>query len=451
MLTTPETFENIYSVSRLNREARQLLEGSFPVLWVEGELSNFLAHNSGHWYFSLKDSQAQLRCALFRAQSRKLGFQPKDGMQVRVRGRVSLYEGRGDFQLLVDHMEEAGEGKLRKAFEALKKRLSAASLFDPAHKKPLPEIPRAIGVITSPTGAALRDILSILKRRFPCAPIIIYPTLVQGETAAAAIAQALHTANRRQECDVLILARGGGSLEDLWPFNEEIVAQAIFDSKIPLISGIGHEIDFTIADFVADKRAPTPSGAAEEVAPDRGELWQRLQQEKRHLLKQMHSKLGPAQQQLCWLQKQLQQQHPQRKLAEQAQQLDLCEAALLRLQNKLLHDRQAQLKTSLAQFLGQTPRHRIHHQHQLLNIQQEHFKTLIMKVLHQRQLDMANTATKLDTLSPLNTLKRGYAIVTHAKDGPILRSTKEVKQGSLLNLSLQDGSLDCRVEKIFNR
>lgn len=395
--------DSIYTVARLNREARELLEGSFPPLWVEGELSNFIAHSSGHWYFSLKDAQAQVRCALFRAHNRKVAFQPKNGLQVRVYGNVSLYEGRGDFQLIVEQMEEAGEGKLRKAFEALKKRLSEEGLFDPAHKKPLPDLPNRLGVITSPTGAAIRDILSVLKRRFPALPVIIYPTLVQGETAAPQIVKALQIANQRQECDVLILARGGGSLEDLWPFNEEIVARAIFESQLPIITGIGHEVDFTIADFVADQRAPTPSGAAELVSPDCGELEQLLQKELRHLQKQMQTKLLPLQQQLNWMYKHLQQLHPQHKLAEKAQQLDLCESSLLR---------------------------------------------LIKQVLQQRQFSLSTAAAKLDVLSPLNTLNRGFVLATRQPGKQLLKSVQDVKKGESLNLCLRDGNLDCTVDEV---
>jgi len=446
-----EVGNQIYTVSQLNREARQILEGNFPLLWVEGELSNFKAHTSGHWYFSLKDAQAQVSCALFRAQNRKINFQPKDGMQVRIRGQVSLYEGRGSFQLIVDSMEEAGQGKLQKAFEALKKRLAEAGLFDPAHKKPLPPTPQCLGVITSPTGAAIRDILSVLKRRFPCLPVIIYPTLVQGETAAPEIVKAIHTANRRKDCEVLILARGGGSLEDLWPFNEEMVALAIYHSELPIISGIGHEIDFTIADFVADKRAPTPSGAAELATPDCEELQQRLQQEKRYLITQIQAKLSPLQQQLDWISKHLQQQHPQRKLAEKAQLLDTCEAHLVRLQMKLLQDRQGSLKTQAARFLGLTPVHQIKHQGQQLTLQQEQLKTNLMSLIHQHQLQLTDAAATLNALSPLNTLARGYSITAREKDGLILRSAINVIPGEKVNVRLEKGSLACRVEEVCSK
>src|SRR3990167_3651168 len=321
--------QEIYTVSRLNNEARSLLESSFPFLWIEGEISNFAAPHSGHWYFSLKDAAAQVRCAMFKGHQRQLNFIPKDGLHILLRARVSLYENRGEFQLIAEYMEERGEGKLRRAFEILKKKLEAAGLFDLAHKKPLPLFPQQIGVITSSTGAAIRDILTVLKRRYTCAFVIIYPSLVQGANAASTIIQAIQTANQRNECDVLILARGGGSLEDLWPFNEENVAYAIYQSKLPIMTGIGHEVDFTIADFVADKRAPTPSAAAEIVTPNKIELLQILNRDKQQFLKLLKQQFTANKQHLSWIQKQLYQQHPKRRLAERAQHVDFCELTLV--------------------------------------------------------------------------------------------------------------------------
>jgi exodeoxyribonuclease VII large subunit len=264
-----ETGRNVFTVARLNREVRMLLERGLGVVWVEGELSNFSQPSSGHWYFSLKDRDAQVRCAMFRLKNSALGFTPKAGQQVLARGRITLYEPRGDYQLVVEHMEEAGVGALKREFERLKVKLSAEGLFALERKRGLPKFPRRIGVVTSPSGAAIRDVLHILGRRFPPASVLIYPTPVQGAAAVPSIVEALQTASARGECDVLIVARGGGSIEDLWCFNDERVARAICLSSIPVVSGVGHEIDFTIADFVADARAPTPSGAAELVAPDR--------------------------------------------------------------------------------------------------------------------------------------------------------------------------------------
>jgi len=393
--------QEIYTVSRLNREARFLLEGGFPPLWIEGEISNFVAPHSGHWYFSLKDASSQIRCAMFKPHNRKLGFLPEDGMHVIAKARVSLYEGRGDFQLLMEHLEIAGEGQLQKAFEALKKRLQAAGLFAEEHKKPLPKLPNTIGVITSPTGAAIRDILTVLKRRYPAASIIIYPTLVQGDQAAPNIVRAIQKANQRNECDVLIVARGGGSIEDLWPFNEEIVAHAIFKSDLPIISGVGHEIDFTIADFVADIRAPTPSAAAELVTPDQNELLQLLASQKKHLFNPIQRTLQHTQQQLNWIDQHLQHQHPQRKLQDQTQKLDAFELALTRLRVQLLQKWQAQLNT---------------------------------------------LAATLDAISPLATLKRGYAIATRINDQRILHNAKDVAAGEKIQVKLYEGQLYCVVE-----
>ncbi len=393
--------EEIYTVSRLNREARFLLEGTFPTLWVEGELSGFKAHSSGHWYFCLKDQEAQVRCAMFRQHNRNLTFLPKDGMHVFTKVRVSLYENRGEYQLIAEHMEEVGEGKLRQAFEALKKRLAEAGLFDSAHKKTFPAFPQTIGIITSPTGAAIKDILSVLKRRYTYAPVIIYPTLVQGETAAANIVQMIQHANRRKECDVLILARGGGSLEDLWCFNDERVAHAIYQSELPIVSGVGHEIDFTIADFVADLRAATPTAAAELITPDQTELSEKLFHAKKQLIRLMTQKIIQLQQHIVWTKKYFQEQHPKRKLMEQAQKLDFCEMNLIRLQNKLIDH----LKAKLQLFAG-----------------------------------------KLDALSPLATLERGFSISTRAKDNKILRDAKQIHIGDKIRIQLMTGRLECTVD-----
>ncbi|MDX1433546.1 MAG: exodeoxyribonuclease VII large subunit, partial [Gammaproteobacteria bacterium] len=266
---------DVYTVSELNMQARALLEERFPRIWVQGEISNLARPRSGHIYFSLKDDRCQLRCAMFRMHNQRIDFTPEDGMQVLAQGRVSIYPERGDFQLIVQFLEEAGAGALRRAFEALKQRLAAEGLFDEALKRPIPALPRQIGVVTSPTGAALHDIVSILARRFPAIPVLVYPVPVQGADAAPEIARMLDVASARAECDVLILARGGGSLEDLWAFNDEGVARAIRRSQVPVVTGVGHEVDVTIADFAADARAATPSAAAELVSPDVRE-WRQL-------------------------------------------------------------------------------------------------------------------------------------------------------------------------------
>lgn len=440
--------EEIYSVSRLNREVRFLLEGSFPSIWVEGELSNFVCPSSGHWYFSLKDSTAQLRCAMFKQNNRRFNqFTPKDGTLVLIKARISLYEGRGDFQLLVEHIEEAGEGKLRKEFEALKKRLLEAGLFKEDHKKPLPFLPKTIGVITSATGAAIRDILTVLHRRFSAANVIVYPTLVQGELAAPNIIKAIQTANRRAECDVLILARGGGSIEDLWPFNEEKVAYAIFESVLPIVSGVGHEIDFTIADFVADVRAPTPSAAAELVVPDQIDLQKNLKDQSKKLSRLIKHICQQVGQQIGWINKQLQNQHPKRKLLEQSQQLDLHEASLVRLIFKLIANQQAKSNTLQARLLGLTPQHRVKSIQQQLSHFQMTLKVKVTNQIQNYQQKLTNCAAQLDTLSPLSTLNRGYAIAMDNENN-VLRNTDHLSIGDQIEVRLAKGSLNCNIRAI---
>ncbi len=269
--------QNIFTVSRLNSEVRLLLENEMGIIWLVGEISNFSAPVSGHWYFSLKDARAQVKCAMFRGNNRRVTFKPENGNQVLVKARLSLYEPRGDYQLIIESMQPEGDGKLSQEFEKLKMQLAAEGLFAQSLKKPLPENPTRVGIVTSKTGAALYDILDVLKRRDPGLEVVIYPTMVQGEPAAFEIAQAIGRANTRNECDVLIVGRGGGSLEDLWCFNHEIVARTIAASEIPVISAVGHEVDVTIADFVADVRAPTPSAAAELVSRDQSHKGQTIQ------------------------------------------------------------------------------------------------------------------------------------------------------------------------------
>ncbi|OGT34902.1 MAG: exodeoxyribonuclease VII large subunit [Gammaproteobacteria bacterium RIFCSPHIGHO2_12_FULL_37_14] len=442
-----EQDESIYSVSRLNSEVRTLLENTFPLVWIEGEISNFAAPNSGHWYFSLKDANAQIRCAMFRGNQRKLNFLPKDGLHVLLRARVSLYENRGEFQLIAEYIEDRGEGKLRRAFEALKKKLQLAGLFDPAHKKTLPAFPRHIGVITSPTGAAIRDILTVLKRRYPCASVIIYPTLVQGTAAAPHIVNAFQIATRRNECDVLILARGGGTLEDLWSFNEESVAQAIYQCSIPIITGIGHEVDFTIADFVADERAPTPSAAAELLTPDKIELLQTLHRNKQHFLHRIKQQMVTKNQQLIWINKHLYQQHPKRRLAERAQQLDLYEMNFVQLQQRLINKFRMRMNDLDLRLHQRTPRYAISKANQQTHVLQHQLNEWMLATLSKLQKRLANAAATLDALSPLATLQRGYAVAMK-QDLAIIRDIKQVTTGTMIKVRLMNGILDCLVEKV---
>lgn len=442
---------HIFSVSQLAREARELLEGSFFSIWVEGEVSNLARPASGHWYFSLKDARAQLRCAMFRGQNRKLTFTPEDGTHVLVRGRISLYEARGDFQLIVEHMEQAGAGALQRAFEELKLRLAREGLFAPEHKKSLPTLPRTIGIVTSPSGAAIRDILSILKRRFPAIPVIIYPTAVQGQTAAREITAAITLAGRRArdsgECDVLIVARGGGSLEDLWSFNDELVARAIHACPIPVISGVGHEIDTTIADFVADVRAPTPSGAAELVSPDQYE-WQQMYrgyQGRLQTLQREH--LRQCRQQLQWLHKRLQQMHPGQRLLQQAQRVDELEQRLQRRLRQQLVQQRLQLKNLSSALQRHRPSALVKH----LAIQYRHLEQRLRQLMQtqlerRRQRLQANSQT-LDAVSPLATLGRGYAIIQD-DNGQVIRQAISVDPGQRIHARLARGRLHCTVDTV---
>ena len=442
MAAPPE--RNPYTVSRLNREVRLLLDNGLPMIWVEGELSNFSQPSSGHWYFTLKDREAQVRAAMFRQRNLGVGFTPKAGQQVLVRGRVSLYEPRGDFQLIVEHLEEAGVGALKREFERLKAKLSAEGLFAQELKRPLPSLPRRIGVITSPTGAAVRDILHILKRRFPPAAVLIYPVPVQGAAAVPAVIEALELASARAECDVLILARGGGSIEDLWAFNDEGVARAIRACAIPVVSGIGHEIDFTIADFVADVRAPTPSGAAEIVVPDRAELMAALRTTAGRLLQAMQRELRAANLHFTGIQRRLQFAHPGIRLQQQAQRLDDIElrlaqaarAVLLRQGNRL-----AALHTRLLQVSPERRLTAAGARSEQLTVRLHH---AIDAHLQRAQHRLALMQNQLHAVSPLATLSRGFAVVT-GPDGALVTDAAALNEGDEIRALLQHGALRARV------
>ncbi|MFQ5487356.1 MAG: exodeoxyribonuclease VII large subunit [Gammaproteobacteria bacterium] len=438
---------DIFTVSRLNREVRELLEGSFPLIWVEGEVSNFARPSSGHWYLTLKDEVAQVRCAMFRNRNRLLGFTPENGSQVLVRARLSLYEARGDYQLIIEHMEEAGDGALRRAFEELKQRLAAEGLFAEARKRPLPALPRRIGIVTSPTGAAVRDILSVLQRRFPAIPVLIYPVPVQGKEAAPAIARMIQLACRRRDCDVLILARGGGSLEDLWAFNEECVARAIHDCDIPIVSGVGHEIDFTIADFAADLRAPTPSGAAELVSPD-GEEWRgRLRRCEERLQIILRRRLGDDRRRLQWLAARLRQQHPGQRLQQWNQRLDELEQRLLRAINAHIRHGQARLREQQAHLRRHRPLERIARHRERCQQLQLRLEQAMDRRLQDQRRQLQGLSRALDAVSPLATLGRGYAIVRRLPTGEVLRDARQVQVGDKVEARLARGRVIGEVQE----
>jgi exodeoxyribonuclease VII large subunit len=488
--TQPE--RNVYTVSRLNREVRILIERGLGVIWVEGELSNLSAPSSGHWYFSMKDRDAQLRCAMFRLKNMTVGFTPKPGQQVLARGRVSLYEPRGEFQFIVEHLEEAGVGALRREFERLKVKLAAEGLFALERKRSLPRFPRRIGVVTSPTGAAVRDILHILSRRFPPAAVLIYPTPVQGAAAAAALVAAIELASARAECDVLIVARGGGSLEDLWAFNDERVARAIRASAIPIVSGVGHEIDFTIADFVADARAPTPSGAAELVTPDRNAFFealartlerlsvcmrrelrtvdsrfqaaalrmklahpgvrltqqaQRLDELEQRLTAFMHRELRTVGSRFDAMSLRLKLAHPGLRLAQQKQRLDDLEQRLTGAMRAALHSDRTRVSEMFTRLIHQSPAHTVREyrmRHAALAGRLGHaLKQCVSRAEHRLNLAIRT----LNTVSPLATLSRGFAVVKRVSDGALVTDSSSVGVGDEIETTLARGTLTARVTR----
>lgn len=435
----------IYTVSRLNREVRALLERRYPVIWIEGELSNITRPASGHVYFSLKDRAAQIRCAMFRSRAMLARFPLDDGMQVLLHARVSLFEPRGDYQLIVEHVEPAGEGLLRIAFERLRAKLAAEGLFDPAHKQPIPRWPKRCGVITSPSGAAIRDVLAVLRRRFPVLPVIIYPVPVQGDAAAPAIVRAIQTANRRAECDVLILTRGGGSLQDLWPFNEEFVARAIYASRLPIVCGIGHEIDDTIADFVADVRAPTPSAAAELVAPDREAIWQVLERAEDRLIRGVADRMERLGEALDWY---------ERRLPNPTLLVSNLRLRVQHLSERLPHALYADLKHRRAAVSELGARLHARHPRARLTLAFERHAQLAQRLKLAWARHYTAGAARIELLSralhavsPLATLGRGYAIVRDQKTGRVARDAGEFAAGDKVQARLQRGSLECTVDK----
>jgi exodeoxyribonuclease VII large subunit len=435
---------DVYTVSRLNREARGILERGFGVVWVQGELSNFSQPSSGHWYFSLKDRDAQVRCAMFRVRNATLGFTPKAGQHVIARARVSLYEPRGDYQLIVDHLEEAGLGALQREFERLKAKLAAEGLFASERKRALPRFPRRIGVITSPSGAAIRDVLNILARRYPPAAVLIYPASVQGAAAVPAILEALALASARAECDVLILARGGGSLEDLWAFNDERVARAIRACVIPVVTGIGHEIDFTIADFAADARAPTPSGAAELVAPDRRACLEALARTAERMSVGMRRELRALESRFEHAGARLRQGHPGMRLAHQAQRLDDLEQRLAGAVRAVLHVGAHRLSESFTALVQRSPERLAREYQRREEAAEGRLERAVTEYLAQRthRVDLARRI--LETASPLATLARGFAIVTRA-GGSLVTEASKVAVGEQIEARLARGRLRAKV------
>ena len=428
----------ILSVSQLNRNVRHLIETQLPLLWVEGEISNFARPASGHWYLTLKDDQAQVRCAMFRNANQRVAFQPANGTQVLVRCRAGLYEGRGEYQLIVEHMEEAGFGALQRKFEQLKQQLSDEGLFDNQHKLPMPDTVGRIGVITSSTGAAVKDILSVLKRRFPAIKVSIFPTAVQGEAAAGQIVDAIASANQHGQCDALIVGRGGGSLEDLWPFNEEAVARAIFASEIPVVSAVGHEVDFTIADFVADLRAPTPSAAAELLSPDGEEMLNQFEGFEILMAEGVTRKIRQLEQRTDYLQKRL--QHPGRKLQEQAQHLDHLDIRLRRAMAGKMQQQTTQVQTVQNRLVRQSPKQAITQRKQAVANSVKQMMRAASQQLEHKQSKTDQAMHLLDTVSPLRTLGRGYSIISDSGN-KVVKTVAQVSAGDTLRGQLADGEV----------
>ncbi|TJY65233.1 exodeoxyribonuclease VII large subunit [Sinimarinibacterium sp. CAU 1509] len=441
----PTGNRTVYQVSELAETLRALIEGALPRVWVQGEISNLSRPASGHWYFTLKDANAQLRSAMFRNTNFHVRPVPSNGDQVLVRAQVSLYTARGDLQLICEHMEPAGEGALLRAFEELKKRLAAEGLFAPELKRPIPAVPRAIGIITSATGAAIQDITSTLARRFPLAPVYLYPVPVQGSEAAPAIVRALAELPRRVAVDVILLARGGGSLEDLWAFNEETVARAIRACTVPVVSGVGHETDTTIADYVADLRAPTPTGAAERISPDIADWHRNLVQQQTRAQAALQRRLRSDAERLHGLLQRMHHQHPERRLQERSQRLDESAQRSAQAISKLLRERERHLQQLQARLHASAPATR-------LQLRRAELATLRHRLLAagRRRIETARAQwqrqqSALDSLSPRAVLARGYSIALDA-DGRALTDTAGLQRGDALRVLLARGAVDATVQ-----
>ena len=446
-MTTQEPPQQL-SVSQLNRLAKQLLEDCFAQVSVTGELSTLSRPSSGHWYFTLKDERAQIRCAFFRNRNMRVNFQPQPGQQVVVRGKVSLYEGRGDYQLIVEHMQPAGAGALAAAFEALKAELQAAGWFDPALKKPLPPAIRHIAIISSPTGAALQDIVAVLKRRWPAMKVTLLPVLVQGEQAAGQIQRAIAQANQlarsaSHNFDLILLTRGGGSLEDLWPFNERVVAEAIYQSELPVVSAVGHEVDFSIADFVADLRAATPSAAAELLSPDQSEINSKVQLLRGRLVRAQRRRLQHQREQLQQLNRRI--RDPRSRLREQAQRLDELEMRLRRQWQSSQRQRLARLAGLQQQMLLLSPDRQHATRINALTQLQARLQRSVQEQMRRRAQQLQALQSQLRQLGPEQTLSRGYAIVLD-QQGRAVRRAADLQQGQRLRGRFAEGQVALTVD-----
>lgn len=440
--------QHILQISELTKKVRFILENELNTVWLTGEISNFIAASSGHWYLSLKDAKSQVKCAMFKGSNRRVRLssdaKPQNGQQVLVRAKVSLYEPRGDFQLIIEHMEDAGTGLLRQQFEQLKNKLNAQGLFSSNHKKSIPSHINSVGIVTSPTGAAVKDILTVLKRRNPNIKVFIYPALVQGEYAQGDICHAIHSANIRQECEVLIVGRGGGSLEDLWPFNEESVVQAIYNSNLPVISAVGHEIDTTLSDYVADLRAATPSAAAELVSSDSSVLLNTVLTLKQRLINALQTKLSDSNQQSKHLQHRLLQVHPEQQLQLQQQKADELAMRLTQVIKRNMQEiknRPVQLNHRL---LKQSPVKTLQLQQQSLEQQQLKLSQIMQNILQHKNERFVHLIEQLQLVSPLATIARGYS-VTRNKNKKVITKTSQLSTNEQISIQLTDGSVKATV------
>jgi exodeoxyribonuclease VII large subunit len=440
--------EHVYTPSELNREVRLHLEMGFPRILIEAEISNLSRPASGHYYFTLKDDKAQIRCALFRSAAVRQDVRLENGMQVLARGRISLYEPRGDFQLILDSVQDAGEGVLQRQFDELRRKLQAEGLFDAAHKQALPPYPGRIGVVTSPRGAAVRDVLQVLERRWPLARVRLYPVLVQGSGAAAEIRAAIEAANRQRWAEVLIVGRGGGSLEDLLAFNDEAVARAVFSSAIPVISAVGHETDFSICDFVADLRAPTPSAAAELATPDQAVLREAFARAQRQLARRMQSRLQRDNQRLDHLGHRLQQRHPAARLADRSRHLRMLRAALTRDVRRQLESRALRLDTQARRLAANRPERTLAALAARIVTARRSLDRLALESLRTRRQRLREVARTLHAVSPLEVIGRGYAVLTAAATGAVVSSVTQIAGGDRVEARLKDGSLACTVDSV---
>lgn len=455
--------QHILQVSELTKKVRFLLESELNTVWLCGEISNFICAGSGHWYLSLKDSKAQVRCAMFKGNNRRVRLSsnvasnslssslpnslPRNGQQVLVRAKVSLYEPRGDFQLIIEQMEDAGEGLLRQQYEQLKNKLNIEGLFSSHTKQTIPEHVRCVGIITSPTGAAVKDILTVLKRRNPSIKAIIYPALVQGEYAAADITHAINLANVRQECDVLIIGRGGGSLEDLWSFNEESVVRAIYQSKLPTISAVGHEIDTTLADYTADLRAATPSAAAELVSQDNSELLARISVLKHRTINAFKRNFAENHQHCSALQHRLTRVHPAQQLQIQQQKADQLNLRLTQVIQRNLQSLSIQPKQLNQHLMSLSPLKRIEQQTQIIKNNELRLKNALNNSYQLKKEKFVHVIEQLNLISPLATIARGYSI-TRDIDNKVIRKINEVTIGDELKIQLNDGYIVSQVKDV---